>query len=91
MNGRILAVRLTFLRRSFNKRLNPMNESPILPGQFGLPGRLFPEFLADKIKKFEEAVKIRDEYDSVCFDGGDAGHKEQITALDNGLVKCRDY
>ena len=23
--------------------------------------------------------------------GQDAGHKEQITALDNGLAKCRAY
>ena len=42
-------------------------------------------------QKFEEAIKIRDEYDRVCFDGGDAVHKEQITALNNGLAKCRDY
>lgn len=49
------------------------------------------QVLADKIKKFEEAIKIRDEYDSECFDGGDPGHNEQITALDNGLAKCRKY
>ena len=48
------------------------------------------QVLVDKIKKFEEAIKIRDEYDRVCFDSGDAGHKEQITALDNGWAKCRD-
>ncbi|MBR5887599.1 MAG: hypothetical protein IKZ07_05255 [Akkermansia sp.] len=42
-------------------------------------------------QKFEEAIKIRDEYDKVYFDGGDAVHKEQITALNNGLAKCRDY
>ena len=40
--------------------------------------------------KFEEAIKIRDEYDRVCFDGGDVGQKNQITALNNGLTKCRD-
>jgi len=49
------------------------------------------QVLADKIKKFEEAIKIRDEYDRECFDGGDPGHNEQITALDNGLAKCRKY
>lgn len=49
------------------------------------------QVLADKIKKFEEAIKIRDEYDSECFDGGDPGHNKQITALDNGLAKCRKY
>jgi RHS repeat-associated protein len=49
------------------------------------------QLLADKIKKFEEAIKIRDEYDRVCFNGGDAGHKKQVVDLDNGLTKCRKY
>lgn len=49
------------------------------------------QVFADKIKKFEEAIKIRDEYDGECFDGGDPWHNKQITALDNGLAKCRKY
>ncbi|MGN0835833.1 MAG: RHS repeat-associated core domain-containing protein, partial [Akkermansia sp.] len=49
------------------------------------------QVLADKIKKFKEAIKIRDEYDRVCFDGGDSGHNKQITALNKGLAICRKY
>lgn len=41
---------------------------------------------SENLALYHEYVIIR-----VCFDGGDAGHKEQKTALDNGLAKCRDY
>ncbi len=49
------------------------------------------QVLADKIKKFKDAIKIRDEYDRECFGGGDSGHKEQLDGLDNGLKRCSKY
>ncbi len=49
------------------------------------------QVLADKIKKFKDAIKIRDEYDRECFGGGDSGHKDQLKGLNDGLKRCSKY
>lgn len=44
--------------------------------------------LDGKMQIFSDCVAAREARENACFGGGDAGHRQQITQLENGFYKC---
>lgn len=49
-----------------------------------------PEELEDKADHFQRCIDARTELADTCFDGGDAGHREQIDNLTTGRENCEE-
>ena len=48
------------------------------------------EIMSKKIDWFRDAIIARVNINNECFAGGDDGHKQAVSDLDKGMIRCQE-